>query len=481
MDSFEDLKLDPDLFERLSALGFERPTAIQREMIPVVARGTNVVSVASAGSGKTLAYTIGLAARLDPQAPALQALVLRPTDDAAAATADEVNRLLAGRGLVTTFVRPRGQTAAHVATGSPSGVLAAVEHSAVKLDTLKTVVVDGLSAMLELGARDALETLIAQLPKEAQRVVLTSEINAAVEDWLERHARRARRVGAPPLEIEPLAEAVLEFTAAPRGLWLPVLIRLLEGPRPREHGRWLIRCRTRCEARQLADRLRVRGFRASADHPAAEIVVTPEDGSAIEPAVKTVSWGAPPDLASFRARIEHAARAIAFVEPRELAHLQQLAGTLSVRLSALKTALPTETFRSAQRTRDQLRDAARNRDLEPYMIMLEPLLDEFNPIQLAAAAAALLRERTPDETAPVLPAWTRLYFGVGRRDGVRPADLVGAITGESPVSGDRIGRIEIKDTYSSVEVAASVADQVIKSLAATTIRGRPANVRVFRE
>jgi ATP-dependent RNA helicase DeaD len=115
------------------------------------------------------------------------------------------------------------------------------------------------------------------------------------------------------------------------------------------------------------------------------------------------------------------------------------------------------------------------------MLLLEPLLEEFTPSQLAAAAAALLRERLPDAPPQPLPAWTRLYFGVGRRDGVRPADLVGAITGETRVTGEQVGRIEIRDTHCSVEVAASVADQVIKGLATTTIRGRPANVRVFRE
>ncbi len=115
------------------------------------------------------------------------------------------------------------------------------------------------------------------------------------------------------------------------------------------------------------------------------------------------------------------------------------------------------------------------------MLLLEPLLEEYSSAELAAAATALLREKGPERATQPLPAWTRLYFGVGRRDGVRPADLVGAITGESSVRGDRIGRIEIRDTFSAVEVAAPVADQVIKALAGATIRGRPTNVRVFRE
>jgi ATP-dependent RNA helicase DeaD len=187
------------------------------------------------------------------------------------------------------------------------------------------------------------------------------------------------------------------------------------------------------------------------------------------------------DLEEIQLYLHSASRAVAFVEPRELAHLQRLASTLAVRLNALKTAPPTEAHRSAQQTRDQLREAVASGDLEPYMLLIEPLLDEYAPIQLAAAATALFRERLPAAPTKPLPAWTRLFFAVGRRDSVRPADFVGAITGESPVTGDRIGRIEIRDTYTSVEVAASVADQVIKSLATATIRGRPANVRVFRE
>ena len=206
-------------------------------------------------------------------------------------------------------------------------------------------------------------------------------------------------------------------------------------------------------------------------------------GDAVEGDVSSlaVSWGSPADLDSFRTVAGGADRCVVFLEPREVAHLQQLAAPLAVRLTALKTAPPAEALRSARVTHEQLRDAAANRDLEPYMLLLEPLLDEFTPVQLAAAATALFREQSPVSAVEPLPAWTRLYFAVGRRDGIRPADLVGAITGEAPIGGDRIGRIEIKDTYTSVEVAASVADQVIKSLATATIRGRPANVRVFRE
>ncbi len=479
MTGFQELALPEPLAQRVQALGYERPTALQVDAIPVIARGTTAVGIASAGSGKTLAYALGLAARLEPAVSATQALILRPTDDRAVATAEMVHRLVEPLRLTVTAVRPSEPTAAQIAVASPGALVAALQNSAIKLEGIRAIVVDGAAEMLELGAAEALETLTAQLPRDAQRVVFTSELDRQVEDWLERHARRARRITYIPAEVEPLAGVTLEYCGAPRAIWMPALAGVLAAAKPGTPGR--LRCRSAAEAADLADRLTVRGFpaRRQPEAEASAWVIWGREARS-EAEMLSISWGSPPDLASFTECFA-AGRAVAFVEPRELGHLQRLTGALGVRLSPLKTAVPAEALQSLQATRDHLREAAARRDLQPYVMLLEPLLDEFSPIQLAAAATALYREREPSKPAQPLPAWTRLYFAVGRRDGVRPADLVGAITGETSVTGDRIGRIEIRDTHSSVEVAASVADRVIKGLATATIRGRPANVRVFRE
>lgn len=481
MTGFEDLKLPVPLVADLRELGFREPSALQREAVPAIARGTTVVGVASAGSGKTLSYGLGLAARLDAVASGAQALVLRPTDDRAAATAEALHQLLHRRGLAVTVVRPHARISAHVVVASPSAVLAAIEHSAIKLDALKSLVVDGLSAMVELGALDALETLTSHVPKDAQRVLLTSELNPPVNDYVERHARRARRLTYLPADAPTLSEAVLEYWATPRALWLPALTRALEVQTARGAHDSIIHCRFEREAQSLAAALTVRGFDSTLSAATLRLGVEAVAESAAEPAARQFWWGAPMDIDGLLPSMQKSPKVVTFVEPAELAHLQRLASTLAVRLTAAKISAPAEAHRSAQHTRDQIHEAIRTRDLEPYLLLIDPLFDEHSAAEVAAAATALLRERAPESPPKPLPAWTRLYFGVGRRDGVRPADFVGAITGESPVTGDRIGRIEIRDTYSSVEVAASVADQVIKSLARATIRGRPASVRVFRE
>src|SRR5690606_35278199 len=142
--------------------------------------------------------------------------------------------------------------------------------------------------------------------------------------------------------------------------------------------------------------------------------------------------------------------------------------------------------------------AIRDEDLTAQLLVLEPLLDEFAPAEVAAALAALLRSRRP-APAPQPPAataqpratadkpaasaagpapatWARLFVGVGSRDYIRPGDLVGALAGEAGIPGSRIGKIEIRDSFSIVEVQADVADHVIQAVNGTTMKGRSVRV-----
>lgn len=480
MSAFADLKLDGQLLARLEQLGYHRPTALQREAVPIISRGTTAAGVASAGSGKTLAYALGLASRHDPETPTLQVLVLRPTDATAARTAESLQSVLSARNLEVGITAPDLPLRAQIAVASPASALAAVERSEIKLGGLGTLIVDGASAMFDLNAGEPLETLTASVPKEAQRVLLSARLSHEVEGWIERHARRARRLLYLPTEIEPLSDTTIEYFAGPREQRLALLTRLLSGTPGGRAPASRILCRTRPEAVALADRLRVRGIAADTNGETAHVVIDWREPTAADGDL-SVLWEAPPDVDAFLPRVRAAARSVVLLEPAELDHLRRLAQTLEVHLKAMGTAAPEEAQRSLAVTYESLRQALEQRDLEAYQLLLEPLFVEFTPAEVAAAATSLLRERESPAPPERLPAWTRLYFAVGRRDGVRPADLVGAIAGESPASGDQIGRIEIRDTHSLVEIDAPVADQVIKALARTAIRGRPANVRVFRE
>ena len=138
--------------------------------------------------------------------------------------------------------------------------------------------------------------------------------------------------------------------------------------------------------------------------------------------------------------------------------------------------------------RGRLEEAATRGDLAPLYLVLEPLLERFSPQELAAAALALLIPQ-PASSATVPPStaaraeratgtdgWTRLFVSIGEMEGVKPSDLLGALAGESGVDGSSFGKIEIRDTYSLVEVRPPEAEKVIKAVNGSTIRGRSARV-----
>jgi ATP-dependent RNA helicase DeaD len=128
----------------------------------------------------------------------------------------------------------------------------------------------------------------------------------------------------------------------------------------------------------------------------------------------------------------------------------------------------------------------------PYLLVLEPLFDEFDPAEVAAAVLQWSREsgaadssgavREREKAVGALPGErVRIFLGVGERDGVRPADIVGAIAGECGITGNRIGRIDLRPSHSVVEVDAEVAPLVLERMSGAAIRGRRVMPRLDRQ
>jgi ATP-dependent RNA helicase DeaD len=200
------------------------------------------------------------------------------------------------------------------------------------------------------------------------------------------------------------------------------------------------------------------------------------------------------DLPASREELREAAagatRRIALIQPRQLASLRALAAGGSVTPFTL-----SESGRSARaydaRVRAELRAALQGGRFGRELVALEPLLDDFDGIEIAAAALQLLeRERAAAQTtvarAPVHDrsherespgAMAKLFVSVGARDHVRPGDLVGAIANQGGITSAEVGRIDVRESHSIVEVASQVADTVIERVTGVVIRGRRAVVR----
>ncbi|HEX2189813.1 MAG TPA: DEAD/DEAH box helicase, partial [Longimicrobiaceae bacterium] len=400
MASFEDFGLREPLLAALEDEDVETPTALQEATIPVLRREGNLVARAGAGSGKTLAYALGVLDRLQPREPeaadedggepaprGARLLVLVPTAETAERTALSLVPYAAAVELGVTVAGGSWGTPpalAEVLVGAPGDVLDAVRGSELKLDELEAVVLDGASEIQELGGWEATEMLLDHVPREAQRVVVSSVFTPEIDDLVDRRVKRALRYPAEPAVPEagqPAPEGNVGYALVAEGRKTDTLARLLA--EPREGGAPpVLYCRTDERAAEVAEALTLRGFLVGETGDAEADVAVVTAGTTREELAaeaeggpgRTISFDVPADERMLVARHGGDPGALVFLEPREMAHLREIARR--ARLRPLPVAVPEPANAAAaglSAFRRELRRALREEDLGAQMLVLEPL------------------------------------------------------------------------------------------------------------
>ena len=538
---FADLALAPELLHALSGLGYEEPTPIQQAAIPPLLDGRDLVGQAATGTGKTAAFALPVLQRVlrEGGRPEPLALVLVPTRELAVQVSEAMHRYgheIGARVVPIYGGQPIGRQlraldrGADVVVATPGRALDHITRGTLDLRGLAIVVLDEADEMLDMGFAEDIEAILGNTPKSRQTALFSATMPPRINGMVRRHLRDPVRV---ELGRQAPADGLLVRQSAyivPRGHKPAALGRVLDLEAP---AAAVVFCRTRDEVDRLTETLNGRGYRAEALHGgmdqqqrdrvmsrlragSIDLLVATDvaaRGLDIEQLTHVVNYDVPsgPELYVHRiGRVGRAGRegtAITLVEPREHRMLKAFERATGQRIAAEQ--LPTVADLRARRlelTRGALRESLLEDDLETFRAVVEPLAEEFDLFEVALAAVKLAHETsgTTDEeelpeaelrpaddrsgprkasgrdqrrARPATAGTTRLFVGVGRASGVRPQDLVGAITGESRLSGKDIGAIEIADRFSLVEVPESAADDVIAALRQTSIKGRKATVR----
>lgn len=524
-DRFEDLGIAAELLAGLESLGWDEPSALQRDALPVLRRGNNVVLHASAGSGHVGAYGLGILDRLaadgtpPESASAPRAMVLVSDDDEAVRTADSLARLaapadLSARAAATGWMdRP-----VDVLVTTPGGAAAAVRDSALKLGELSALVIDGLDRIHATGQWDDLETLIDITPGGAQRVVVTGGFDRRVDDFIERHVRRAMTVPPRPGDGEeeaPATGTTLGYRVVAERDKPAAIVALLEGAGT---GEMAIISRTRDRAEALERDLAARGLRdrSTDDGDGRRLLVLPRtEADQRTTRADVISADVPFDAGALTAL--HGGGGTILVTAREREHLHRIARRGGFKLRALPDPARAGVG-PAEAVRERIRALIDGGDLAADLALVQPLLDDYPAAEIAAAALHLARTGAgptagPGAGTPTAPrpgagsrtaagmadragqqrpgagapppsdatTWTHLFFTVGSRDDVGTGDLLGAMTGEAGITGDQVGKIDIRESHTTVEVATPVAAQVIEALNGRTVKGRSMRVDYDRK
>ena len=441
-----------------------------------VTRGQNVVHVMPLDWSAASRALSPLVDKLDATRAETQLLVVTADAESAAAAAGALVAIVADRGIriMSVTTSPRASrllksSPPQVICGAPAELVTLLQSSALKADSVRGVVLAWLDPILGTPEADPLETLLGELPKEGARVVFATEMTPAHEALVERYARRARRAAEPA--GEPGAALSAEYVAASRAGRPMALRRLLDALDLPAAVLYARDDAARDEATQVA---RLLGYPADA----VRVIAAAEETTGTDP---LVLLDLPATREEMRALAGTAGRKVyAIVQPSQLASLRMLLGGGTVTAVALLEAAERARGKDAA-LRASLRDVLTSSDVRREVLAIEPLLAEFDGIEIAAAALRMLEQQRPARPAAAIAQttpMTALFVNLGEKDGVRPQELVAAVTTASGIPGSQIGKVEVRDNHSLVEVASAVAELVAGKLTGSVVRGRRVQARV---
>ena len=544
---FAGLGLADSLLTAITGLGYEEPTPVQRETIPLLVAGADMLAQAATGTGKTAAFALPMLHRLaETAAPGrrrTRGLVLVPTRELAIQVAEAVHKYARGSGVDVVPVyggAPMHQQiralerGADIVVATPGRALDHLRRRSLELSELKMLVLDEADEMLDMGFADDLEAILEATPAARQTALFSATMPPRILTIARKHLNSPHRITiarekAAPGKLPRVRQIAYVVARAHKPA---ALQRVLDTESPSSA---LVFCRTRIEVDTLVETLNAHGYRAEALHGGmeqrqrdgvmkrfrsakADLLVATDvaaRGLDIERLSHVVNYDLPSAPEAYIHRIGRTGRAgregtaITLLEPREHRLLKTIENLTHQQIEVCP--LPTVADLRARRlelTRASLRERLLQGGLDEVRVVVESLAAEFDVIDVAAAAVQLAHAAVgrddPDEDIPAPTAasgkkqaprapradrdgglrgreMVRLFIGAGRRAGVRPADLVGAIANESGISARELGAIEIADRFSLIDVPAESAEAVLAAMRKTTLRGQKVQVRRDRE
>jgi ATP-dependent RNA helicase DeaD len=540
---FRPLGLLPSLLATLTELGYEEPTPVQREAIPLILSGRDVLAQASTGTGKTAAFALPMIQKLleEPgERGQMRGLVLVPTRELAIQVSEAVHRY--ARDLNVQIVPLYGgasmehqirflKRGADIAVATPGRALDHLRRKTLALDAIQLLVLDEADEMLDMGFAEDLDAILEATAETRQVALFSATMPSRILSIASRHLSNPARVtiAGEKTAAGKLPRVRQVAYIVRRAQKQAALDRILDMEDPASA---IVFCRTRLEVDALTESLNGRGYRAEALHGGmqqrqrdavmnrvrsekTDLLIATDvaaRGLDIRHLSHVVNYDLPAAPEAYVHRIGRTGRAgregtaITLAEPREqrlLRYIEQLTKQ-KIDVANLPTMADVR-MRRLEATKASLREHLVARDFLEVREVAESLAEEFDVLDIAAAAVyvahlATVREETDgnldaaltrDAAAPRAPrdggkgkrrgtrepAGAQLFIGAGRKAGIRPADLVGAITGESGVDGSALGPIQITDTYSLVGVPEELADEIIAAMKTTTLRGKKVTIR----
>ena len=456
---FGTLPLSPAMLANLARLGYSSMTPIQAAALPPALLGKDLIAQARTGSGKTAAFSLTLLANLNPRRFAVQTLVLCPTRELADQVTTEIRRLARAEDNIKVVtlcggVPLRGQLAtlehgAHIVVGTPGRIMDHLERGSLQLDALNTLVLDEADRMLDMGFFDDIVTVAKQCPATRQTLLFSATYPEGIASLSARFMREPVTVKVDAQHTgTQIEQRWYEVAETQR---LDAVSRLLHHFRPEST---LAFCNTKAQCRDLVAVLQAQGVSALALF--GELEQRERDQVLVRFANRSCSVLVATDVAARGLDIVSLAAVINVdVTPDPEVHVHRIGRTGRAGESGLALNLAS--------------------------------LDEMGSVgkieQLQGRESAWppLDERAPTGSGPLVPPMVTLHIQGGRKEKIRPGDVLGALTADLGYTREQVGKINVNEWSTYVAVNRDIAQQAASRLNAGRIKGKGVKVRVLED
>lgn len=521
---FDELEISDKIIRAVTEMGFEEATPIQAQAIPEVMSGIDIIGQAQTGTGKTAAFGIPLLERVDPKNKNIQAVVLCPTRELAIQVADEIRRL--GKFMHGVKVVPiyGGQdivkqirslkSGVQIVIGTPGRVMDHMRRKTVKFNDVSMLVLDEADEMLNMGFRDDIETILQDTPQERQTVLFSATMPKPIMDIAAKYQKDAKLIRVVRKELTVKNIEQYYFEVRPKNKE-EVLSRLLDIYNPHLS---IVFCNTKKQVDELVTGLQGRGYFAEGLHGdmkqqqrdrvmngfrkgRTEILVATDvaaRGIDVDDVDAVFNYDLPQDDEYYVHRIGRTGRAgkdglaFSFVVGKEVYKLKEIQRYCKTKI----VARPIPSLNDVANTKSEMlfKDLGRmiaEEDLSSYISMIENHVndEDYTAMDIAAAFLKMAMRDGTDVEGAVTAAdgdefgdtgaeegMVRLFINVGRQQKARPGDILGAIAGETGISGRLIGSIDMYDKYTFVEVPREYARDVLRAMDSVKIKGKSINI-----
>lgn len=525
---FEDLNISQNVKRALKEIRYNEMTDIQKQAIPFILEGRDVIGQSQTGTGKTASFSLPMIDKVDKNLKKVQAIVLCPTRELAIQVTHAVRRYLKYEDSIKCMAIYGGESidrqilglkkGVQIIIGTPGRMIDHIKRRTIRLNNVKMVILDEADEMLNMGFEEDIERILKDVPENRQTVLFSATMSKRILEISKKYLNKPKniKIEAKELTVEKIRQEAIEVKAKMKD---EATCRILEVMQP---NKAVVFCNTKKKVDSLIDVLKSKGYKAECLH--GDIKQSQRDrimksfrkgdinilvatdvaarGIDVRKLELVINYDIPQELEYYVHRIGRTGRngnqgvAYTFYTGKEKSRIREIEKYANTKMIEGKIPSLAEVDAvKSRKTVDNIETILKNKEFK-NLDLIENLLKKGYCIDdIAKALATVISSTecgvdtadgevfssagnskynfTPDENGNV-----RLFFNVGRKDKIMVKDILGCIKAHTALTNDDVGRVNLLDNFSFVEVPAGFVDEVIRSVSGQVIKNKKVNIEV---